>query len=218
MTERVGLDKLDQRLVLIAGASSESGRAVASTLTDAGARVILVGSSLRRLADIPAVARYECDLSSASRVESLASRIHSEHGTIDGLVHLVGGWRAGRADDDWAWLFSRVVETFRITSRTFFDDLVASEAGRLVMVSSTAVRAPSWGNANYIAAKAAAEAWALSAAAGFGAKAPAAASVILAVRSLGESGTPVEKLATRIATLWGEPASELNGARIDLTD
>ena len=123
-------------LVLIAGASSESGRAVATALTDAGARVLVVGSDLRRLADIPAVARYECDLSSASGVDSLASRIHAEHGPIDGVVHLVGGWRAGRADDDWAWLESRVVETFRNTSRAFFEDLKASPAGRLVMVSS----------------------------------------------------------------------------------
>lgn len=204
------------RLVLVAGASSESGRAVATALTDSGARVLIVGTDLRRLAEIPAVARYECDLSSASGVDSLASRIHAEHGALDGLVHLVGGWRAGRADDDWAWLLSRVVETFRVTSRAFFDDLVASEAGRLVMVSSAAVLKPSWGNANYIAAKAAAEAWAVSAAAGFAAKAPAAASVILAVQSLGAGGTSVDVLAARIAALWSESAEQLNGARVTL--
>jgi len=201
------------RLVLVAGASSESGRAVASALTDAGARVIVVGTNLRRLADIPAIARYECDLSSATGVENLASRIHSEHGPIDGLVHLVGGWRAGRADDDWAWLLSRVVETFRITSRTFFDDLAGSEAGRLVMVTSTAAATPTWSNANYAAAKSAAEAWALGAASGF-AKGGSAASVILVVRSLGAEGTPVQEIADRVVRLWDEPAKDLNGARI----
>jgi 3-oxoacyl-[acyl-carrier protein] reductase len=206
---------LDQRLVLIAGASSESGRAVATRLTAAGHRVLAVGTDLRRLAEVPAAARYECDLSSASAVDLLASRIHVEHGAVDGVVHLVGGWRAGRADDDWAWLESRVVETFRNVSRTFFPDLAASEAGRLVMVSSTAVLQPTWSNANYVAAKAAAEAWALSAASGF-AKGGTAASVILAVRSLGTDGTSVEALADRIATLWSEPATDLNGARVTL--
>ncbi|MFM9876870.1 MAG: SDR family NAD(P)-dependent oxidoreductase [Rhodoglobus sp.] len=205
------------RLVLVAGASNDSGRAVATRLTDAGARVLAVGSDLRRLAETPAVSRYECDLSSPSRVDSLASRIHGEHGPVDGVVHLVGGWRAGRADDDWAWLESRVVETFRNTSRAFFEDLASSTAGRLVMVSSTVVEAPTWSNANYAAAKSAAEAWARGAASGF-AKGGTAASVILVVRSLGHDGTPVATLADRIATLWDEPAAELNGARIDLTD
>ncbi|MEQ1734920.1 MAG: SDR family NAD(P)-dependent oxidoreductase [Rhodoglobus sp.] len=205
------------RLVVVAGASSESGRAVATALTDGGMRVLAVGTSLRRLAETPAVSRYECDLSSASRVTSLAERIHAEYGPVDGVVHLVGGWRAGRADDDWAWLQSRIVETFRNVSRSFFDDIAASAAGRLVMVSSTTVEKPGWGNANYAAAKAAAEAWADGAASGF-AKAGTAASVILVVRSLGsgEGATDVSTLAARVATLWDEPAVELNGARIRL--
>lgn len=208
---------LDKRLVLIAGASSDSGRAVATRLTDAGARVIAVGSDLRRLADTAALARYECDLSSASAVTRLAMRVGAEHGALDGLVHLVGGWRAGRADDDWAWLQSRVVETFRNTTRAFYDDLAASSAGRLVMVSSTTVHAPTWSNANYAAAKAAAESWARSAASEFS-KAGTAASVILVVRALGEDdgSTDVATLAERIATLWDEPAATLNGVRVSL--
>ena len=213
----MGLDAHDSRLVLIAGASSDSGRAVAAALVAGGAKVIAVGSDQRRLADTPAAARYECDLSSATSVETLASRVHDEHGPVDGVVHLVGGWRAGRADDDWAWLESRVVETFRNTSRAFHDDLAASSAGRLVMVSSTAVEKPTWSNANYSAAKAAAEAWALSAASGF-AKGGSAASIIFVVRSLGtgEGDTTVETLAARVATVWDTPAAELNGARISL--
>ncbi len=206
------------RLILVAGASSDSGRAVATALTDAGDRVLAVGTRMRHLAETPALSRYECDLSGASRVAGLAERIHSEHGSIDGVVHLVGGWRAGRADDDWAWLQSRVVETFRNTSRAFYEDLVASRAGRLVMVSSTAVEKPTWGNANYAAAKAAAEAWAEAAASGF-AKGGTAASVILVVRALGstDGATSHAALATRVATLWDEPAAELNGARLRLT-
>jgi NAD(P)-dependent dehydrogenase (short-subunit alcohol dehydrogenase family) len=205
------------RLILVAGAGSDSGRAVATRLTDDGARVIAVSSRLRHLADTPATARYECDLSSATSVDTLAGRIRDEHGPIDGLVHLVGGWRAGRADDDWAWLESRVVETFRNTSRAFYEDLAASTAGRLVMVSSSAVAKPTWTNANYAAAKAAAEAWARAAASAF-AKGGDAASVILVVRSLGDGdgATSVDALAARIATLWDEPAAELNGARIPL--
>ncbi len=206
------------RLILVAGASNESGRAVATSLTNAGHRVLAVSSRLRNLAETPALSRYECDLSGASRVTGLAERIHAEHGPVDGVVHLVGGWRAGRADDDWAWLQSRVVETFRNVSRAFFDDLAASPAGRLVMVSSTVVATPTWANANYATAKAAAEAWAQAAAAGF-AKGGTAASVIFVIRALGESegATSVDALAARVATIWDEPAADLNGARLSLS-
>lgn len=206
------------RLVLVAGAGSDSGRAVCARLMDDGARVLAVGSRLWQLADTPATARYEADLSSASAVETLAGRIRDEHGTIDGLVHLVGGWRAGRADDDWAWLESRVIETFRLVSREFQPDLAAAPAGRLVMVSSSTVEKPTWANANYAAAKAAAETWARAAASSF-AKGGSAASVILVVRSLGEGdgATGVDALADRISTLWDDPAPAINGTRIPLT-
>ncbi len=211
--------RVSKPLVVIAGAGSDSGRAVASRLTDDGARVIAVGSRLWRLADTPATARYEADLSSASAVETLAERIRAEHGTVDGVVHLVGGWRAGRADDDWAWLESRVIETFRNTSRVFHPDLAAAPAGRLVMVSSSTVENPTWSNANYATAKAAAETWARAAASGF-AKGGTAASVILVVRALGEGdgATPVAELADRIARLWREPAADLNGKRLPITN
>ncbi|MDP1788791.1 MAG: SDR family NAD(P)-dependent oxidoreductase [Rhodoglobus sp.] len=208
---------MTDRLVVIAGASSASGRAVAARLTDAGARVIAVGSNLGRLAAVDALARYECDLADPAAVDNLAATIRAEHGGVDGLVHLVGGWRAGRGDEDWAWLRERVVETFRNTSRSFFDDLVASAAGRLVIVSSTSVNKPTWGNANYSAAKSAAEAWARSAASGF-VNGGTAASVIFVVRSLGdeEGATPHDVLAARVATLWDSSAADLNGARVSL--
>ena len=202
---------------MIAGASGASGQAVAARLTDAGARVIAVGSNLGRLAAVPAIARYECDLADAAAVDSLAATIRAEHGGVDGLVHLVGGWRAGRGDEDWAWLLEHVVETLRNTSRSFFDDLAASAAGRLAIVSSVSVDQPTWGGANYSAAKSAAESWARSAASGF-AKRGTAASVVFVVRSLGDEagGTPHAVLAEAVAGLWDAPAAELNGARISL--
>ena len=48
-------------------------------------------------------------------------------------------------------------------------------------------------------------------------KAGTAAAVTLLVASLGDGDTPVADVASRIATLWSEDASILNGARIDLS-
>jgi NADP-dependent 3-hydroxy acid dehydrogenase YdfG len=212
------------RTVLIAGASSAAGQAVAAALNDAGARVIAVGSNTARLAPVPAAARYECDLADFTAVQNLADEVHAEHGTIDGLIHLVGGWRgggglAGQTDTDWDFLHTHVVTTLRNTTRAFNADLLASPAGRLAIVSSVSVDAPTPGGANYAATKSAAETWVRAIGRGFtqvGAATdagPTAAAVVFVVRSL--DGLEAE-LARRVVDLWAEPAASVNHARVTL--
>ena len=177
------------RTVLIAGATSTAGLAVASSLADAGARVVAVGSNLARLQSVlavaPEAALYECDLTDFAAVTALAGAI----GPIDGLIHLVGGWRgggglAGQTDEDWEFLHSHVVTTLRNTTRAFNADLLAASAGRLAIVSSVSVDRPTAGGANYAAAKSAAETWVRAVGAGFAKAGDTAAAVIFVVRSL----------------------------------
>jgi 3-oxoacyl-[acyl-carrier protein] reductase len=211
------------KIVLIAGATSASGEAVARALVAAGATVLAVGTrpeALDALAKaVPGVDTRVCDLADRSAVAELAMRIHLKFGDIDGLVHLVGGWRGGggipgQSDEDWAFL-ERSFETLRNTSRVFYDDLVASPAGRLAVVSSTAVDRPAAGGANYAAAKAAADAWTRAVAQGFRKEAPHAAAAIFVVKSL--AGLEAE-LAARVVALWSEDPSTINGVRQLLTD
>lgn len=205
------------RLIVIAGASSASGIAVATALRDAGAHVVAVGSSASRLEAVPAVARYACDLTDAAATTTLATRIHEEHGPVDGLVHLVGGWRSGQSDEDWDWLEAHVLTTLRNTTRAFRDDLAASAAGRLAIVSSASVDKPTWSNANYATIKAAAEAWVAAVASGW-AKGGTAAAVTFVVDALGDGAgqTSPATLGTHAAALWDGPAARLNGERIRL--
>jgi len=211
------------KIVLIAGATSASGTAVARALVDAGATVLAVGTrpeALDALAQtVPGVDTRVCDLADRSAVAELAMRIHVKFGDIDGLVHLVGGWRGGggiggQTDEDWAFL-ERSFATLRNTSRVFYDDLVGSPAGRLAMVSSTAVDRPYAGGANYAAAKAAADAWTRAIAQGFSKEAPRAAAAIFVVKSL--SGLE-DELARQVVGLWGEDPSTINGVRRLLTE
>lgn len=210
------------RTVLIAGATSASGEAVASALVAAGATVLAVGTredALERLAQaVPGVDTRVCDLADRSAVAELAMRIHVKFGRIDGLVHLVGGWRGGggiteQTDDDWEFL-ERAFTTLRNTSRVFYDDLVASPAGRMAIVSATAVEHPLAGGANYAAAKAAADAWTRAVAQGFRKEAPNAAAAIFVVKALaGLEGL----LAERVVELWDADPSTINGVRQSLT-
>jgi 3-oxoacyl-[acyl-carrier protein] reductase len=205
--------------VLIAGASSAAGVAVAAALAAAGARVLAVGSNADRLNRVVEVAPdasvYVCDLADFAAVTALAATVHTEHGPIDGLVHLVGGWRGGggldgQTDEDWDFLHERVLTTLRNTTRAFNADLLASMNGRLAIVSSVSVDAPTPGGANYASAKAAAETWTRAVGHGFAKAGDPAAAVIFAVRALDGLES---RLAAEVVSLWDSPAAELNNTR-----
>lgn len=216
------------RLVLLAGATSASGLAAARALVSAGARVVAVGRDPRKLdllaSEVPGVRTEACDLTDESDVRDLGARVLDGAGRVDGILHLVGGWRsggglAGQSEDDYRFL-ERSFTALRHVSRRFDDDLRASDAGRLAVVSSPAVARPLAGGANYAAVKAASEAWAGAVAQGFAkaardAGAPLrAASVIFRVTAL--EGRE-DRLAASFVDLWAADAAEINDTIVDLT-
>jgi len=207
------------RIVLIAGASSAAGRSTAAALTASGARVVAVGSNAERLEPVEAEARYVCDLADFTAVQQLAETVRADLGAIDGLLHLVGGWRgggglAGQNDEDYDFLHTHVVATLRNTTRAFNADLLASSAGRLAIVSSVSVDGPTPGGANYATVKAAAETWVRAVGYGFAKAGSDAAAVIFVVKAL--DGLEAE-LASRAVLLWEETATTVNGTRVLLT-
>lgn len=211
------------RTVLIAGATSDSGRAVARALLEAGARVVAVGSDRGRLvelaAELPGIIVEQADLTDQMQVWPLAMRVHGRVGDVDGIIHLVGGWRGGggipgQTEEDYRVL-ERSFSALRHISRALWDDLVASPAGRIAIVSSTAVERPLAGGANYAAVKAASEAWMQSLAHGLGKEGTTGAAVTFRVKSL--AGLE-ERLANEVVALWSADATELNGRVETLSD
>ena len=223
------------RTVLLAGATSPSGLAIARALLAGGARVIAVGRDRVKLDALeaalhPAEAagagslRIEpCGLTKEAEVASLAERLAADGEHVDGLVPLVGGWRgggglAGQTEEDYRAL-EQAFTAVRVTSRAFDADLRASDAGRFAIISSTAVARPLAGGANYAAVKAASESWTRAIAQGFAkaardAEQPLqAAAVVLRVRGLDDA---IDAVAARIAALWDEEATALNDRIIDV--
>jgi 3-oxoacyl-[acyl-carrier protein] reductase len=229
--------------VVVTGGSGPSGIAAARALHDAGHTVFTVGSDGARIEAAAAeagggVTPLVCDLTSAAEVRSLHATITARAGTVDGVIHLVGGWRgakgiADQSDEDWEFLERSAITTVRNVTRVFYDDLAASDTGRFALVSSTSVSSPTAAAASYVAAKAAAEAWTLAVADGFRRDQPAeqrSAAVILVVKALVDAGmrakspdrrfpgfTDVEELAAAAAGLFTTPAAGLNGQRLLLT-
>ena len=217
-------DSAAGRTVLVAGATSAAGIAVCAGLASAGARVLAVGSNAERVGaltwQVPEAVGLVCDLSDLAEVTALAERLHADHGRVDGLIHLVGGWRgggglAGQTDEDWEFLHRRVVTTLRNTTRVFVDDLRESTAGRLAIVSSTSLDKPMPGGANYASAKAAAETWVTAIANGFAKSAPTASATIFAVRAL--DGLE-QQLASAVVGLWDDGGASAPLSRTVLSD
>lgn len=233
--------------VLVTGGSGPSGIAVARALRQAGFRVYTVGSDKKRIEAAAAeagngVSPLVCDLASLPEVRELHGILTGTAGRMDGVIHLVGGWRGAKgitdqSDDDWDFLERSAITTLRNVTRVFYDDLGASASGRFAMVSSTAVSAPTAGGATYVAAKAAAEAWTMAVADGFRTEqVPSAepnstmqhsAAVVLVVNALVDAAmrqkspdrtfpgyTDVEELAAAVVGLFSTPAPELNGRRL----
>ncbi|MEQ4716559.1 SDR family NAD(P)-dependent oxidoreductase [Nonomuraea sp. B19D2] len=207
-------------IILVTGAGGPTGEAVCGYFRKNGDTVI-------------GVDKADVDLLDRAAVQDLADRIGREHGRVDGVVHLVGGWRgsgsfAETSLDDWDLLHDLLIRTLQHVSLAFEPLLRRSDNGRFVIVSAKAAERPSAGGAVYGAAKAAAEAWTLSLADALSGTGGAA--VVLVVKALVNDAmraakpeakfsgfTDVHDLAAAIGALYDRPATEINGTRLDLT-
>ncbi|NBE53213.1 SDR family NAD(P)-dependent oxidoreductase [Streptomyces boluensis] len=253
MTNSNGNGALSGAVVAVAGAAGPAGRATLLRLAEAGAVVVAADADAARLAEAVDAARYAhggatvigdtVDLLDLDATREWAVRTEKEFGRVDGLVHLVGGWRGSATFAetdlaDWDVLEKLLIRTVQHTSLAFEDGLRRSDRGRYVLVSAAGASKPTAGNAAYSAAKAAAEAWTLAlgdafrkAAKAEGAEAPTAAALILVVKALVHEAmraerpnakfagfTDVTELAEAIAGMWERPAQEVNGTRQWLTE
>lgn len=235
------MSMLDGRVLAIAGVGGGLGPLVAQRLVAAGATVAGTDrkqDALDALAadlDLPPE-RWDgraVDLLDEDATRAWCAALVDRFGRVDGLIHLVGGWRGGQPLHeaplaDWELLHDLLVRTVQHTTRAFHDQIAASDHGRFVLVSAKQAQAPTNANAAYASAKAAAEAWTLAFADGFepgGATANiVVVDAILTPRMREQEPekefptfTPAEDVAAAIAFLCSDAAKKMNGQRFPLT-
>lgn len=235
------MSDLAGRVYAIAGAGGGLGPLVVRELAAAGAVVAGTDRSQETLDGIAAdlgldPERWDgrtVDLLDEEATREWCADLVARFGRVDGLVHLVGGWRGGQPLheaplSDWELLHELLIRTVQHTSRAFHDQIAASAHGRFVLVSAKQAQSPSNTSAAYAAAKAAAETWTLALADGF---APGGATAnivvvdaILTPRMRKENPgkefptfTPAEDLAAAITFLCSDAAGKMNGQRLALT-
>jgi NAD(P)-dependent dehydrogenase (short-subunit alcohol dehydrogenase family) len=235
------MSDLDGRVFAIAGIGGGLGPVLAERLAEAGCTVAGTDREQARIDEVGAglglpAERWDgraVDLLDEGATRGWCDALLERFGRVDGLLHLVGGWRGGQPLheaplSDWDLLHDLLIRTVQQTTRAFHDALIAAEHGRFVLVSAKQAQAPSNASAAYAAAKAAAEAWTLALADGFAGGGATANIVvveaILTARMRAESPdgdfstfTPAEHIADAIAFLCSDAADEMNGQRLPLS-
>jgi NAD(P)-dependent dehydrogenase (short-subunit alcohol dehydrogenase family) len=233
---------LDSRVIAIAGAAGGLGPVVCRRLADAGATLACTDLSQERLDQLAADLAVDddridtrvVDLLDGDAASGWCSALTERFGHVDGLLHLVGGWRGGQplAEaplEDYEWLHDLLVHTVQHTTRGFYEALRDSEHGRFVLVSSSQAQAPEGTNASYAATKAAAETWTLALADSFRADESAATANILVINAIltprmreenpdkpFRTFTSAEDIAEAIAFVCSDAAAKMNGKRLAL--
>ena len=236
-TRQMAPTSLSGRVIAIAGAGGNLGPTVVKRLAPTGARLALAGRHLAPLDELAAEAGGDVetaavDLLDPSAARSWAQGIADRHRHVDGLVHLVGGWKGGTpiedaSLDDWAWLHDLLISTLQHVTQAFASHLIQSGRGRFVLISTGQAQSPTNKNAAYAAAKAASETWTLALADRF--RGTGATANIVVVGSIVtpdmrkdspdkdfSTFTPAEQIAEAIAYLSSDAAASMNGQRLTL--
>ncbi len=227
---------LEGRVLAVAGGAGNLGPTVVRRLVEGGARACVCGRDREGLdalaAEVGEIDTDVVDLLDSAATREWATTLADRHGRVDGLVHLVGGWRGGTPIEeapleDWDFLADLLVRTVQHATQAFAAHLMESGHGRFVLISAGQAQAPTHPNAAYAAAKAASETWTLALADRFrGTGATANVVVVGAIvtpQMRAESPdkdfstfTPAEEIAEAVAYLCSDAAASMNGQRLTL--
>jgi 3-oxoacyl-[acyl-carrier protein] reductase len=154
---------LTGKVALVTGSTRGIGRAIADTLTKAGARVAVVGRDLAKAqaaaAEVGPEARgYACDVSEPAQVVALVEAVEKDFGQLDVLVNNAGLTRDNLLfrikDDDWNAVIDANLRGAFVATRAAARGMMKRRWGRIINIASVVGITGNKGQANYAASKA----------------------------------------------------------------
>jgi 3-oxoacyl-[acyl-carrier protein] reductase len=154
---------LTGRTALVTGSTRGIGRAIADTLTGAGARVAVVGRDLARATETAAAVGggaqgFACDVADAASVASLVESVEQAFGRVDILVNNAGLTRDNILfrikDEDWDAVLDANLRGAFVAIRAASRGMMKRRWGRIVNIASVVGLTGNKGQSNYAASKA----------------------------------------------------------------
>lgn len=143
------------KTALVCASSKGLGKAIAKALAKEGARLFLCARDPRTLIDAAdevgalatePVISMTCDLSDPEGRERLIAQVKATFGTLDILVHNVGGPKPSKvsttSQEDWQTGFDQVFQSVVHLNQAFVPDMQKNQWGRILCVTSLSAFEP----------------------------------------------------------------------------
>ena len=154
---------LTGRTALVTGSTRGIGKAIAESLTAAGARVAVVGRDEARAKEVaaalsPEARGFGCDIADPASINALVEAVERELGAIDILVNNAGINRDNILfrikDEDWDAVLDANLRGAFLSIRAASRGMMKRRWGRIINIASVVGVVGNKGQANYAASKA----------------------------------------------------------------
>jgi len=157
---------LNEKLVLVTGASRGIGRAIALTLGTAGATIIGTATSDEGAANISKILTehnilgkgMKLNITDNEQISDLFKNITSDYGSVDILINNAGITRDNilvrMKEDEWEDIINTNLTSVYKMSKSALRGMIKKRSGRIISITSVVGSMGNAGQTNYAAAKA----------------------------------------------------------------
>jgi len=160
------MNNLDNKIVLVTGASRGIGQAIALTLGAAGATVIGTATSENGADAITSILKdnkingqgMELNVANNNQIKDVMDKIVKKYGSVDILINNAGITRDNllmrMKEDEWDDIMNTNLASVYKMSKSVLRGMMKKKAGRIISISSVVGAMGNAGQTNYAAAKA----------------------------------------------------------------
>ncbi len=160
------MNNLDNKIVLVTGASRGIGQAIALTLGAAGATVIGTATSENGADTITSILKdnkingqgMELNVANNNQIKDVMGKIVEKYGSVDILINNAGITRDNllmrMKEDEWDDIMNTNLASVYKMSKSVLRGMMKKKAGRIISIASVVGAMGNAGQTNYAAAKA----------------------------------------------------------------
>jgi 3-oxoacyl-[acyl-carrier protein] reductase len=158
------MNNLENKNIIVTGASGGIGNAIIKTLNEAGANILASGTRIEKLEELKdnfkKIKILKFDISQSDKIEEFIENATSElGGSLDGIVNNAGITQDNLAIrmslDEWQKVININLTSTFLMSKFAIKKMLKNKSGKIVNITSVVGHTGNLGQANYTASKAA---------------------------------------------------------------